>query len=491
MAEALKSMQEVATLKETNLNIVITDADDLSEKIAKMVIMPGSSRNMQDGVSANKDGCIVDTTDSDILSREVSCMAASSNNMSQYNQDGKLDASLNLCRMLSMEKKHTFWETQPVEQYQDREKTIEEGPIAPMRNVAEIRTDPYKLPKHYEWCTCDVNCKVTMSEIYNLLSNHYVEDVESMFRCNYSKDFLKWALQPPGYFPCWHIGVRVETTKRLVAFITGIPVNIRIRDMHMMMAEINFLCIHKKLRSKRLAPLLIREVTRRVHLENIWQAVYTAGVVLPTPITTCHYWHRPLNPKKLIKVGFSQLSIGMTMSQTIKHYRLPYKTLTPGFRAMERGDLPGVVLLLQKYLLQFVVSPELSEADVEHWLVPVENVVSTFVIEDVESQSITDFCSFYTLPSTVLGDKKHTTLKAAYLFYNVTTKTPLSQLVNDLLIVAKHKDYDVFSVLDIMQNQSFLKDLKFKLGDGQLQYYLYNYRLKDALVPGDLGLILL
>jgi len=52
-------------------------------------------------------------------------------------------------------------------------------------------------------------------------------------------------------------------------------------------AEINFLCVHKKLRSKRLTPVLIKEVTRRVNLQNIWQAIYTAGVVLPTPFGTC------------------------------------------------------------------------------------------------------------------------------------------------------------------------------------------------------------
>lgn len=39
------------------------------------------------------------------------------------------------------------------------------------------------------------------------------------------------------------------------------------------MTEINFLCVHKKIRSKRLAPVLIKEVTRRVHVRNMWQAV--------------------------------------------------------------------------------------------------------------------------------------------------------------------------------------------------------------------------
>ncbi len=36
------------------------------------------------------------------------------------------------------------------------------------------------------------------------------------------------------------------------------------------MAEINFLCVYKKLRDKRLAPVLIKEVTRRVNMRKIW-----------------------------------------------------------------------------------------------------------------------------------------------------------------------------------------------------------------------------
>jgi glycylpeptide N-tetradecanoyltransferase len=52
-------------------------------------------------------------------------------------------------------------------------------------------------------------------------------------------------------------------------------------------SEINFLTVHKKLRSKRLAPILIKEVTRQCHLQGVFQAIYTAGVLLPTPVSVC------------------------------------------------------------------------------------------------------------------------------------------------------------------------------------------------------------
>lgn len=35
------------------------------------------------------------------------------------------------------------------------------------------------------------------------------------------------------------------------------------------------------------------------------------------------YWHRSLNPKKLINVQFASLTKNMTMQRTIKLYKLP------------------------------------------------------------------------------------------------------------------------------------------------------------------------
>ncbi|KAL2608665.1 hypothetical protein R1flu_027238 [Riccia fluitans] len=369
-------------------------------------------------------------------------------------------------KQMAVEKRHLFWETQPVGQFKDRNnQDVAEGSIEPSGDLASVRQEPYNLPSTYEWSTCDINDENTMKEIYTLLTNNYVEDDDNMFRFDYSVEFLRWALKPPGYFSDWHIGVRAKGSKKLVALITGVPAKIRVRDQVILMAEINFLCVHKKLRSKRLAPVLIREVTRRVHLKDIWHAAYTAGVVIPTPICTCQYWHRSLNPKKLIDVGFSRLAPRMTMSRTIKLYRLPEETSTPGFRPMERRDVPAVTHLLQNYLAQFQVAPVLTEEDIEYLLLPIMNVVNSYVVENPASHEITDFCSFYTLPSTIIGNDNYSLLKAAYSYYNVATSVPLLSLMSDALIMAKRHDYDVFNALDIMHNEPFLKDLKFGPGD--------------------------
>jgi glycylpeptide N-tetradecanoyltransferase len=53
------------------------------------------------------------------------------------------------------------------------------------------------------------------------------------------------------------------------------------------MVDINFLCVHKKLRLKRLSPVLIKEITRRGHSEGYFQAVYTAAAFLPGLASKC------------------------------------------------------------------------------------------------------------------------------------------------------------------------------------------------------------
>lgn len=68
---------------------------------------------------------------------------------------------------------------------------------------------------------------------------------------------------------------------------------------------------------------------------------------------------------------------------------------------------------------------------------PREGVIDSFVVED-EKGIITDFGSFYHLPSTIMNNPQYNLLKAAYSYYNISTKTPMSDLMNDLLISAKN-----------------------------------------------------
>ncbi|RZB54391.1 glycylpeptide N-tetradecanoyltransferase 2, partial [Asbolus verrucosus] len=402
----------------------------------------------------------------------------------------------------ALNKSYQFWNTQPVPKM-DEKITVNEA-IEPDREIAEIRAEPYSLPDGFTWDTLNLNEPLVLKELYTLLNENYVEDDDCMFRFDYQPEFLKWALQPPGWRKDWHCGVRVVKSGRLVGFISAIPATLKIYDKLQKMVEINFLCVHKKLRSKRVAPVLIREITRRVHLTGLFQAVYTAGIVLPKPVGTCRYWHRSLNPKKLIEVKFSHLSRNMTMQRTLKLYKLSDSPRTPGFRKFTEADVPQTHKLLTEvrmwpmafgifndfllqYLKKFDLSPEFTEEDFVHWFLPRPDIVDSFVVE--RDGKITDFVSYYTLPSTVMHHPVHKTLKAAYSFYNVSGETPWVDLMNDALISAKQLNFDVFNALDLMDNREFLETLKFGIGDGNLQYYLYNWKC-PSMFPHKMGLVL-
>lgn len=310
-----------------------------------------------------------------------------------------------------------------------------------------------------------------------------------MFRFDYSIEFLRWALTPPGYLVDWHVGVRNTATRKLVGFITGVPAHLSVHGTVIHVAEINFLCVHKTLRDKRLAPVLIKEITRRVNLTDQWQAVYTAGIVLPRPVAKCRYWHRSLNPKKLIEVKFSRLQPRMTLARTVKLHKLPDAPTSP-MRPMTPEDVPRIQVLLSEYLARNTkIFPVQSPEEVAHWLLPRDGVVNTFVITDADG-AVTDFCSFYHLPSTIIGNEKHNRLCASYSYYNVATTVTLEHLIRDALVLARNMGSDVFNALDLMENKSFLENLKFGIGDGNLQYYLYNWKCPEV-EPKDIGLVLL
>lgn len=189
---------------------------------------------------------------------------------------------------------HVFWSSQPVPRMDEPDLGPDDpcGPIVPS-DVSAVPTEPLKLPAGFEWASVRLSDEPELCELYTLLRENYVEDSQAMFRFEYSKPFIQWAMMPPGFKHEWHVGVRVSSSCKLVAFIGATPAELCIHGQRISGCEVNFLCVHKKLRTKRLAPVLIREVTRRCNLDGVFQAAYTAGVVIPKPIGRCQCAARP------------------------------------------------------------------------------------------------------------------------------------------------------------------------------------------------------
>lgn len=257
-------------------------------------------------------------------------------------------------------------------------------------------------------------------------------------------------MRGPGWKKNFHVGVRATKSGKLAACICAIPAELVVRGKKLRSVEINFLCIHKKLRSMRLAPVLIKEITRRAYLDGIFQAVYTVGYVIPTPISACRYYHRSLNWAKLYDVGFAFLPLGSTRErQIIKNY-VPSRTETPGLRPIEDKDVPAVQDLLMRYLSRFDIHQSFSVEEVGHYIAHQpkgQKIVWAYVVEDPETHKITDFASFHCLESSVIGNSRHSNIKAAYLYYYASEaafgpdekayEERLTTLIQEMLVLAK------------------------------------------------------
>ena len=108
---------------------------------------------------------------------------------------------MELQKYKSLLEKHEFWDTQPVPKGMatgfDKEGEIEKG------KLEEVRQEPFGLPAGFTWCDINLEDENDLNDVYELLRDHYVEDTDHMFRFDYQKEFLKWALLPPNQYQDW------------------------------------------------------------------------------------------------------------------------------------------------------------------------------------------------------------------------------------------------------------------------------------------------
>jgi hypothetical protein len=59
-----------------------------------------------------------------------------------------------------------------------------------------------------------------------------------------------------------------------------------------------------------------------------------------------------------------------------------------------------------------------------------------------------------------------------------------------MLINAKNMGFDVFNLTEVLQHKKVIEQNLFRVGDGQLKHYFYNWNL-PACEPEDIGMIML
>lgn len=125
---------------------------------------------------------------------------------------------------------YKFWSTQPVMRFDEESKQVEDGPLQHL-SLEDIPTEPAPLAvAGFGWVTLDVSNEADVKDICGLMNGHYVEDADETFRFNYGTGILKWYLTCPGWKRQWSIGIRATQSRKLAAFISAVPVRLRVRE---------------------------------------------------------------------------------------------------------------------------------------------------------------------------------------------------------------------------------------------------------------------
>jgi glycylpeptide N-tetradecanoyltransferase len=161
------------------------------------------------------------------------------------------------------------------------------------------------LPDGFEFDTFDVTDDATVNDICKFIEDHYVESQD--FRVIYTPEKFRWALMTPGWVQEYHFVVRNSKNKKIMALMVGCPKKYNLAGKTLIMLEGNFFAIHKKLRNKRLAPIMSQEMFRRQRKNGINQTYMTSAGTFPTPFTSCHYYNKYINCEKLIDIRYTGL----------------------------------------------------------------------------------------------------------------------------------------------------------------------------------------
>ena len=90
--------------------------------------------------------------------------------------------------------------------------------------------------------------------------------------------------------------------------------------------------------------------------------------MIPTPISTCRYYHRSLNVPKLVDAKFTYVPRNMTIARMVRQFKVASSPALSraGLREMEERDVSAVSELYRRYMERFDMIPLLEEDDVRH-----------------------------------------------------------------------------------------------------------------------------
>lgn len=349
-------------------------------------------------------------------------------------------------------REHKFWSKEP---------------LGKKQNEIKDTTENKSLPEEIEIRTVDIVKDI--HKVASLLINHYVEDPLAVFSLQYSTEFIKWQLNSPSVYRDWNVGLYDKES--LIGFISAAAINIKIKESHPKTAVVNFLCVHKEYRKRRLSPVLIKEITKRVNKEGIYTALFTSGEKLPYIFTRSRYYHKILRSGQLIESGFCEEEHIQSMAhESLLSYSMP----TVSYRKAREEDLPRIYEMYRKKYRTMDISADYTYDQFKYYTFTREGLCDLLI-----STEENEFVSVFYLSTK--SAKTDILIKTAYLSYHNMQSGKESILGLTEYLQHQNKT-DVLNALEIENNtEELLLSSGFARGDGVINYYLFNW--ETELIP--------
>ena len=295
-------------------------------------------------------------------------------------------------------------------------------------------------------------------KIAKFLSENYVEDYK--FRYNYSEDFIKWYLDDNSLNVCIYSN---SDNEELIGFICGKKINVSLFGKHCVIAEIDFLCVKKGERNKKMCPLLINKIQKKFNDINIYEAIFTSEHNYPNKITHCDYYVRFINIKKLYDIKY----INNLLDE--KQFELP--KIKGNKSLIKITNYIECLNLYNKYYRKFDCYELFDE---NSFIKRLDNPhIKIFGL--MENNKIIDFISYYSIDINVINiNVINTSTKDGYLYYYTNNSNNLHKMISLLLHKLKEDNIDTFIALNIMENtEDIMLDLKFINKKSNYNYYFF------------------
>ncbi|AFP65286.1 N-myristoyltransferase (nucleomorph) [Chroomonas mesostigmatica CCMP1168] len=332
-----------------------------------------------------------------------------------------------------------------------------------LRNIS-IR--PFFFP--FEVCFSDLDLKNVkrVHLFFRFLEKNYIEDNDCYFRFNYIHEFLTFALMVPGWSSIFNLEMKFVRSKKILGSITSFPKLIIYNNYFIYSAEINFLCFLKKIRNKRCVSSFIGEITRRLNLNGISQAMFTTAICFSKSFLTRRFYHYSINPQKLFNLEFTP----------ILNFIPNIKLIFGKFEKCVYYDLKTIkwYISTRKHLLKFAIYNYFDVKNFFHFFRTIPGVLYTFPLKKNKKKNL-KVISFFSIPEKIIAKTKKKFIFSSYWyfsFFKISLKLSYQKLIENTLKLG----FDLFNIVESFSDKKNLFRWNFKKGTGRLQFHIFNWK---------------